>query len=152
MPCIRPSGVKVKRPHWRTIEHCTGEREKLRQIMVALERALNCTYGQMRAKSYGSRNQHWIVMRSLRDFIETEFDEESFSSTESVEMISTLTKEEALKAKEEEVVALSILGEMQKENEKVKKDLKSYEPMIAPVICKMNDKPSQYDLNEKIIS
>ncbi len=30
-----------------------------------------------------------------------------------------------------------------------KLDLKCYEPMIAPVMCKM-DKPSDYDLNEKI--
>ncbi len=46
------------RPHWKTIVHCTGDREKTRKLMLALECTLRKVYKQMRHKSYGAKTQH----------------------------------------------------------------------------------------------
>ncbi len=47
-----------KRPHWKRLEFCLGERERMKTVMLALELALKETYRCMRDKKYEMLESH----------------------------------------------------------------------------------------------
>ncbi len=93
-----------RRPHWKKLVDCKGDREKLRVVMMSLEAALKQTYTNMRRKKY---SMNCVIDRCIDILINYKEDQlrELFSDP-----FSVLDSEEEERLIEEEEAALALEG------------------------------------------